>query len=164
MIYLNINICSASALFFFFFFNFYFPSRRRAARFVCVSATSRAAVGIVLCARGERVRARAAFHVRARSTRQWRQDKKKNKKPQSPLLRRQWKPITDTDVFDSRGGESGGRGGKLYFRKKLKAPQHPRFVPGISTFFVTSWRDLVSHYFTIPVFDSATQIKHLLAR
>lgn len=68
MIYLNINIPSASALFaVFFFFFFPFPSASRAC-FVCVSAPSRAAVGIVLCARGERVRAQPAlpFHVRAR--------------------------------------------------------------------------------------------------
>lgn len=76
MIYLNINIPSASALFAVFFFFSLSPSRRRAARFVCVSASSPAAVGIVLCARGERVRAQPAFHVRARSTRQWRQDQK----------------------------------------------------------------------------------------
>lgn len=63
MIYLNINIPSASALFAFFFVPVGEPRV-----FVCVSAPSRVAVGIVLCARGERVRAQPAlpFHVRAR--------------------------------------------------------------------------------------------------
>lgn len=51
--------------------------------FVCVSAPSRAAVGIVLCARGERVRAQPAlpFHERARLASGDETKKKKNTIP-----------------------------------------------------------------------------------
>lgn len=64
----------------------------------------------------------------ARSTRQWRQDRK----TRSPLLRRQWKPIAGANVCDSRGSKV-----VVEWEKKTKKKKNFYFVA--SRFFCSTY-------------------------